>query len=139
MPITSFMPKVRALFAVAASLGLTILPAVAQEFPSKAVSIVVPMSAGGQADILARSLAQEMGKYLHQGVVVVNRDGAAGTLCPPSLSAKLALHWEWRWSAGIRPAVEPESRLTIHLPLFFAVVARNAPLNLSAPARLQIR
>ena len=80
MSINSFIPTVRALFAVAASLGLTILPAVAQEFPSKVVSIVVPMSAGGQADILARSLAQEMGKYLHQGVVVVNRDGAAGTL-----------------------------------------------------------
>jgi tripartite-type tricarboxylate transporter receptor subunit TctC len=51
-----------------------------QEFPSRPVTIIVPMSAGGQADILGRTLAEQMGRTLQQSVVVLNRDGAAGTV-----------------------------------------------------------
>ena len=38
----------------------------AQEFPSRPVTIVVPFSAGGPADIVARTLAQSMSKVLDQ-------------------------------------------------------------------------
>jgi tripartite-type tricarboxylate transporter receptor subunit TctC len=52
----------------------------AQEFPSRPVTIVVPFSAGGPADIVARTLAQSMSKVLDQQFIVENTVGAGSTL-----------------------------------------------------------
>ena len=52
----------------------------ADEYPSKTITIVVPMVTGGQFDLGARVLADAMEKQLKQPVVVVNQPGAAGTM-----------------------------------------------------------
>ena len=52
----------------------------AQEFPSRPVTIVVPFSAGGPADVVARTLAQSMSKVLDQQFIVENTVGAGSTL-----------------------------------------------------------
>ncbi|MFP5350371.1 MAG: tripartite tricarboxylate transporter substrate binding protein BugD [Gammaproteobacteria bacterium] len=54
--------------------------AYAQNFPTKTVTIVVPFSAGGPTDTVARLLAQAMTKDLKQQVIVENVDGAGGTV-----------------------------------------------------------
>ncbi len=54
--------------------------ALAQGFPSKPVQMVVPFTAGGPTDTVARSLAQAMSKHLGQSVVVENVGGAGGTV-----------------------------------------------------------
>ena len=54
----------------------------AQEWPSKSVVMVVPYSAGGPTDVVARMLAIPMGKSLGQTVVVENTVGAGGTIAP---------------------------------------------------------
>jgi tripartite-type tricarboxylate transporter receptor subunit TctC len=66
-------------------LGMTVLPALsspalAQEFPSGPLRIVVPFQAGGSTDIVARTLAQKMKERFDQPAVVENRAGANGTI-----------------------------------------------------------
>ena len=52
----------------------------ADDFPTKSVTIIVPFSAGGPTDAVARLLAVPMGKFLGQPVLVENTVGAGGTL-----------------------------------------------------------
>ncbi|HEY6259176.1 MAG TPA: tripartite tricarboxylate transporter substrate binding protein [Xanthobacteraceae bacterium] len=52
----------------------------AQAYPTRPVTIVVPFAAGGGNDILARLIAQHMGRALGQQFVIENRAGAGGTL-----------------------------------------------------------
>jgi tripartite-type tricarboxylate transporter receptor subunit TctC len=54
--------------------------ALAQDWPAKPVTIVVPFVAGGTTDIVARIVAQALAERLHQSVVVENVGGAGGTL-----------------------------------------------------------
>ncbi|WP_323771579.1 Bug family tripartite tricarboxylate transporter substrate binding protein [Antarctobacter sp.] len=55
-------------------------PAVAQEFPDRALRIVHGFGAGGNADAVSRIIAEEMSKGLGQPVVVESRPGAGGTV-----------------------------------------------------------
>src|SRR5882672_279753 len=54
-------------------------PALAQ-YPSKPVRIVVPYSAGGGTDIVARAVGQKLSDKWHQSVIVDNRVGANGII-----------------------------------------------------------
>ena len=55
-------------------------PASAENFPSKPVRIVVPYSAGGGTDIVARMIAEKLSDKLGQRVLVENHTGAGGNL-----------------------------------------------------------
>lgn len=50
------------------------------DYPSKPITLVVPASPGGGTDILARTMAQELGKRLNQTVIVDNKSGASGMI-----------------------------------------------------------
>ena len=54
--------------------------ALAQDYPSGPVTIVVPFSAGGPTDTVTRLVAEPMSKVLGQQVIVQNVGGAGGTL-----------------------------------------------------------
>jgi tripartite-type tricarboxylate transporter receptor subunit TctC len=56
-------------------------PASAQDaYPSRPVRIVVPFSAGGSTDQVARTLAEGLGRLWNQPVIIENRDGASGMI-----------------------------------------------------------
>ncbi len=61
----------------------------AQNYPSKAIRIIVPQSAGGSTDLVARPLAQQLTQSLGQSVVIENRPGA-GSVIGTDLVAKSA-------------------------------------------------
>lgn len=53
--------------------------AMAQPFPARSVTMVVPFAAGGPTDVIARIMADHMGRSLGQTVLVENAAGAGGT------------------------------------------------------------
>jgi len=82
-PITAFRRSPRALLAsavLAASAWATALPAAAESYPSKPVTVVVPFAAGGTVDRVARQVQQALQDKLGQTVVIDNRGGAGGTI-----------------------------------------------------------
>jgi len=55
--------------------------ALAQAYPSKPITFVIPFAAGGDSDLSGRNIAQHAPKYLnHQPIVPVNRVGASGVI-----------------------------------------------------------
>ncbi len=65
--------------ALAASLALP-ASAMAQAYPSKPITVIVPFAAGGPTDALARVLGQRMGETLGHQLVIENVGGAGGTI-----------------------------------------------------------
>jgi tripartite-type tricarboxylate transporter receptor subunit TctC len=61
--------------------------AIAQTFPSKPVTLIVPWPAGGSTDIGMRALAEATQKHLGQPIVIDNRPGGSGTLAPGQMAA----------------------------------------------------
>lgn len=74
--MTAFRTILSAIFAM----GLLANAAVADEWPSRNLRIVVPFPGGGSADIQARVIADELSKKLGKPVVVENKPGAGGNL-----------------------------------------------------------
>lgn len=67
-------------FPLAFALVVAAATAVAQGYPTKPVTMIVPFPPGGVADIVGRPLAAEMEKVWKQPVVVTNRTGAGGAV-----------------------------------------------------------
>jgi tripartite-type tricarboxylate transporter receptor subunit TctC len=76
-----------AVAALGAAVGLSTLPANAQTFPSKPVTLIVPNAPGGAIDILARSLQQHLQTAWGQTVLVEYKPGA-GTVVGTDFVAK---------------------------------------------------
>ena len=61
--------------------------ALAQTYPSKPVTMVVPWPAGGSTDIVMRAISEAASKHLGQPIVIDNKPGASGTLGPAVMAA----------------------------------------------------
>jgi tripartite-type tricarboxylate transporter receptor subunit TctC len=73
----------RALLSLAASATAAAAlarPALAQQYPSRTITMIVPFAAGGPTDTVTRLAAEAMGRELNQTVVVENVGGAGGTI-----------------------------------------------------------
>jgi len=61
-------------------LCLAATPALADNYPSKPIRLLVPFPASGATDLLARAIAQKVGSNMGQQIVVDNRPGAGGAI-----------------------------------------------------------
>lgn len=72
---------IRTLAAALAAMAIPVAaPALAQAWPSKPVTYIVPFPPGGTTDVLARIIAQKLGPALGTTIVVENRPGAGGNV-----------------------------------------------------------
>ena len=52
----------------------------AQDYPSRAITVVVPFPPGGASDVVARIITNQMSKILGQSIIIENVSGAGGTV-----------------------------------------------------------
>lgn len=72
--------RIVALCAASALALVNPLAALAQAYPSKPVTIIVPWPPGGPSDIAARPMAKDLGEELKQSFIIDNRGGAGGNI-----------------------------------------------------------
>ena len=60
------------LLAAAVVLAAGSVPGAAQDYPSRPITVIVPFAAGGPTDVIARIVADHMGKTLGQQLVIEN-------------------------------------------------------------------
>jgi tripartite-type tricarboxylate transporter receptor subunit TctC len=65
---------------VGAGLATAVLPAMAEDYPTRTITMVVPYPAGGPSDVVARIVADGMSKVLKETIIVENIGGAGGTI-----------------------------------------------------------
>ena len=70
-----------------ACLSLPVLPAFAQQYPTRPIRMLIPFTAGSAADIIARAMEPALRERLGQPVVIDNRGGAGGNIAA-ELTAK---------------------------------------------------
>src|SRR5579862_694300 len=80
---------------------------VADDYPSRPITMIVPFAAGGPTDVIGRLLAQNMGQTLGQNVIVEDVTGAAGTVgvgrvahAPPDGYTLSLGHWSTHVANG---------------------------------------
>ena len=65
-------------------------PALAQPYPNRTVSVIVPYPAGGSVDVVARLVVQKLNESMGQSFIVENRAGGAGGAVGANAVAKAA-------------------------------------------------
>lgn len=81
------MKSLTRIIGLAALCLLLVSPVFAQNYPSRPVRVIVPLSAGGGMDTIARGLSQKLGDVLGESFVVDNRPGAGSQIALEILSA----------------------------------------------------
>jgi tripartite-type tricarboxylate transporter receptor subunit TctC len=70
--------------AIAATIGLVLaavaMPARADDYPSRPITLIVPFPPGGSSDIVMRLVASKVAESIKQPIIIENRSGAAGNV-----------------------------------------------------------
>ena len=79
----------------------------AQTYPARPIRLIVPFSTGGPNDIIARAVADELGKGLGQNVVADNRAGASGNIAAEAAARSVPDGHTLFWAQGATHGVNP--------------------------------
>lgn len=104
-------------------------------YPSRTIKFVVPYSAGGLPDTVARILAQRLGEKLGQSVVVDNKPGANGVVAAQALASSPADGYTFLVTDGsmfsINPAIYKNLSYDFKRDFMPVALAARAPLYLA--------
>jgi tripartite-type tricarboxylate transporter receptor subunit TctC len=82
------MATFRALAGLILAMALAFPTAVlAQEYPTRPVTLIVPWPAGGLNDVVLRVIAEQAAKHLGQPIIIDNRAGGGGSVGPATMAA----------------------------------------------------
>jgi len=114
--------------------------AIAQEYPTKAVRLIVPASAGGGLDIMARAVGQELSPMWGQAVVVDNRPGA-GILLGTEMASKAPAdgYTLLLVNANLAPNLLLQNKLDVGKRLTGVAQIANLPTVLAVNAALPVK
>jgi tripartite-type tricarboxylate transporter receptor subunit TctC len=70
-----------------AAITVSAVSSMAQEYPTKPITMIVPWPAGGSSDVVMRALSDVASKHLGQPIIIDNKAGASGTLGPATMVA----------------------------------------------------
>ncbi len=90
MNFSQNLPRRHVLALAACALAAAAAPALAQDYPSKPITFVVPFAAGSATDQLARALGQAVTTATKQAVVVENKGGASGMIAAQQVARSAA-------------------------------------------------
>jgi tripartite-type tricarboxylate transporter receptor subunit TctC len=119
------------------------IPAQAQQYPSRAVTVVVPFAAGGGSDLLARLVTQKLEARLGKPFIVENRPGAGTTLAAMQVvraapdgytlmqgtSSTMAINVTMNKKLPYEPLKDLVPIALLSSSPFFLVVAADSPLK----------
>jgi len=140
--MASLKTMLRIAAAAALLLPLSLALAVAQQYPSQPIKIIVPLAPGGIADIVARAFAAKVGETGKQ-VVVENRTGGGGTIgadaaaksAPDGYTLYLGFHATQSIMPHLNPRL-PYDPAKDFAPIIFIATAPNILLvHPSVPAK----
>lgn len=97
----------------AAVVAAGLLPAAAQDYPNRTITLIVPFPPGGSTTVMARNVADKMAELLGQQIVIDNRGGAGGTLGTRALAKAppdgYTIGLGYTGTLSIAPAMYPQA------------------------------
>jgi len=135
----------RTFLAAALGIGIAIAAtgALAQDaYPSKPIRVIVPFAAGGPADVVAREMAQSLGKELGQSLVVENQGGGAGVPALGTVSRAPADGYTLLFAASGNVVIQPlltKNRVDILQQLSPVGMVSASPHVLVVSSKLPVR
>ena len=117
--------------------------AMAQNWPTKPIKLIIPFAAGGTTDILGRLLAQQLTKDLGQNVIVENKPGAGGNIAAEYVAQSPADGYTIMLASGSMLTVNPflYKKLPVNYAKDFVYITNVAsgPMLVSVSTKLPVK
>lgn len=118
------------------------ITAVAQDYPNKAIRLIVPYPPGGATDVIGRIVAQKLSGALGQSVIVENRAGAAGSIGAAQVASAPADGYTLLLGAmtshAINEALRPDLNFTMEKSFSPIAIVGNVPLVFVVSPKLKV-
>src|SRR6266478_3050264 len=127
---------------LAAALLLASLPARAQSYPSRQITLIIPFAAGGSNDLVGRAIGKRLSETWGQPVVVENRAGAGGMIGTSAVAAAAPDGYTLLLVSStftINPAVKKTMPFDIAKDFTPVAFIARSPLLLTASNKLPVK